>query len=63
MAPDNPTPDLARLFQEIARLETELKTASLRDLPTLAEYARKIRQLQLDVLTHKRRPPNPRGTK
>jgi hypothetical protein len=44
------------LLQEIARLETELKTASLRDPGTLAEYARKIRQLQVDVLTHKRSP-------
>jgi hypothetical protein len=62
MAPDNPTADLARLLREIARLETELKTASLRDPWTLAEYARKIRQLQLEVLAHKR-PLNARRTK
>ena len=53
-----PTAELARLFNEIARLEAELKTASLRDPATLAEYARTIRQLrcQCEALMHKRAP-------
>jgi hypothetical protein len=57
MTPGNSTTELARLLQEIARLETELKTASLRDPQTLADYARKINELQREVLTRKR-PPN-----
>jgi hypothetical protein len=57
MAANNRTTELTRLFYEIARLEAELKSASLRDPETLAEYARKIRELHRQVLTHKR-PPN-----
>ena len=57
MAPRDPSAEIMRLLQEIARLETELKTASLRDPQTLADYARQINELQREVLTHKG-PPN-----
>jgi hypothetical protein len=56
LGPVNSAAELARLLQEIALLEAELKAASLRDPQILAEYARKIRQLRLEVLTYSRPP-------
>lgn len=54
MAAGDPTGELPRLLQEIARLERELKTASLRDPEILADYAERIRQLQIRAATLKR---------
>lgn len=56
MLPDSLAAELARLLDEVSRLEAELKSISLRDTQALNEHLQKIRQLRLKILKHR----NPR---
>ena len=54
MQPIDPAGEISRLYLEIAKLEVELRTASLRNPEVVADYSHRLRALRDEVQRHQK---------